>query len=549
MPLPSTGLIALATLTTAHAHLYDKVIQTEYGPVQGFKYFNESTLQENWGVSESNVAAFLSIPYAADTAYQNRWKAPQPREKWNETLVADTWGPGCPTALATEYSEDCLTVNIWTGAETAGDKLPVVVYNQGSDEASNNPVYYGGGLARRGVVAITFNRRDDVLGYLAHPELNAESEAENGHSSSGNYGILDFLELLNWVQRNVEQFGGDPDRVTITGQSFGSAQVYHAVNSELFKGLFHGAIAESGLRYPYDTLLAGLADSYVTMPKALENGLSYTANHNVSSIAELRELPLENILIGSGDRVSDDDIWWVTALSCMYPLIYKPVLDNYILPEKYIDTLRNGPANDVPFITGNTRDESGAEAANHFTAAEYHNYTSLKYGDLYEEYIKLYPGRNASEATHSWKTAATATSIVSSWAFGRDWIKSAQSPFYAYYWDHAPPSQNRGAYHESEVYYVMDTLYASSDTHAWTDYDYYLAEVMSSYWLNFIKTGDPNGDGSGSGSESGNLTYWAPMDGKNRTVFHVGEGFGQIPLAEPKQVDLLLEYFSEQTPY
>ncbi|KAL4995179.1 Alpha/Beta hydrolase protein [Aspergillus recurvatus] len=533
----------------AHAQLYDKIIQTEYGPVQGFKYFNESTLEANWGtsLSGSNVAAFLSIPFAADTSYQNRWKPPQPREPWNETLIADTWGPGCPSSYATDYSEDCLTVNIWTGANSSSDKLPVMIYNQGSDEPSNSAVYYGGGVARKGVVAVTFNRRDDVFGYLAHPELNAESQAENGHSSSGNYGILDFLELLKWVQRNIKNFGGDPERVTIVGQSFGSAQVYHAVNSGLFKGLFHGAIAESGVRYPYDTLLAGLADSYVTMPKALLNGLNYTASHNATSISDLRRLSTEEVLVGSGDRVTDADIWWVTALSCMYPLKFKPVLDGYVLPEKYIASLRNGPANDVPFITGNNKDESGAATSTNYTVEEYHEYASLKYGNLSSEYFALYPGTNSTQASRSWNAAARDTSLVSSWLFAKDWAKSASRPFYTYYWDHAPPNQTQGAYHESEVFYTMDTLYTNADDHEWTWYDYHIAEIMSSYWVNFVKTGDPNLGGT---YPWNNLTYWAPVgDGKNETVFHVGEGFGEVPLAKHEQVELITEYFSRQVPY
>jgi carboxylesterase 2 len=540
------ALLALTASAPAHAQLYNKVIETTYGPVQGYKYFNESTLQANWNVSESNVAAFLSIPYAADTSYENRWKPPQPREPWNETLVADTWGPGCPTSYGTEYSEDCLTVNIWTGANSSDEKLPVLVYNQGSDEPSNDPAYYGGGLARRGLVVVTFNRRDDVFGYLAHPELNAESVAENGHSASGHYGVLDFLALLQWVQKNIERFGGDPDRVTIAGQSFGSAQVYHAVNSELFSGLFRAAIADSGVRYPYDTLLAGLADSYVSMPDALENGLNYTAAHNASSIADLRKLSTNELLVGSGDRSTN--IWWVTALSTGNPLVFKPVLDGYVLPEKYIDTLRKGPANDVPFITGNNKDESGAATTTNYSVAEYTVACKLKYGNLSETYFSLYPSGNSSDqASRSWNAAARDTSLVSSWAFGRDWIKSAESPFYTYYWDHAPPSQTQGAYHASELFYVMDTLYANADDHDWTWYDYHLAEVMSSYWVNFVKTGDPNLGGSYQGSED--LAHWASVDGESQTVFHVGEAFGDVPLARPEQVELILDYFAQQTPF
>jgi carboxylesterase 2 len=284
------------------------------------------------------------------------------------------------------------------------------------------------------VVTVTFNRRDDVLGYLALPELNAEGLATTGYNTSGNYGVLDHLEVLKWVQDNIAKFGGDPDRVTIAGQSFGSGQVYHAVNSGLFSGYFHRAISQSGIRYPYDTLLAGLATSYVTMENALVNGLNYTANHNVSTLAELRELSLDDILVGSADR--DSTTWWVTALSCNYPLIYKPVLDGYVLPMKYIEQLKKGPANDVPLITGNTKDESGASTTTNYTVAEYKEYCTLKYGNLSARYFSLYPSEdNQTIANMAWNAAARDTSLVSSWAYANGWIKSAESPIYTYYWD------------------------------------------------------------------------------------------------------------------
>lgn len=540
-----TGLLwSVGSILLTQSQLYDKVIQTEYGPIQGFRYFNESTLEDNWHLSSSNVAAFLGVPYAADTSYENRWKYPQPREPWNETFMATAFGPSCPTSSETYISEDCLSVNIWTGANSSEDKLPVMVYSQGSDEPSNSPVYYGGGLAMKGLVVLTFNRRDDAFGFLAHPELNAESLAENGHNASGNYGTFDHLELLKWVQRNIAQFGGDPDRVTIAGQSFGSAQVYHAINSQLFKGLFHGAIAESGLRYPYDTLLASLADSYVNMSHALEKGLNYTRFHNVSSIADLRKLSTEELLIGSEDR--DYSIWWVTALSAQYPPVFKPVLDGYVIPEKYIDSLHHAPANDVPVITGNNKDEGGASPLNNYTVPEYIKDCSLKYGNLSLEYFTWYPGHNNTQASRSWNAAARDTSVISSWAFAKDWIKTSKSPIYNYLWNHAPPSQDRGAYHESEVFYVMNALYANTYDHNFTWYDYYLAEVMSGYWANFAKTGNPNLGGS---YKYNNLTHWAPVSAETNTVFHVGQGFENHSLANPEQVALIMEYFSQQTPY
>lgn len=285
-----------------------------------------------------------------------------------------------------------------------------------------------------GVVLVSFNRRDDAFGYLAHPELNAEGLAATGYNTSGNYGVLDQLEVLKWIQKNIANFGGDPDRVTVAGESFGSSQVYHAVNSPLFTGYFHGAISESGIRYPYDTLLAGLATSYVNMSHALEKGINYTTFHNVSTIAEMRELSMEELMIGSGDR--DDNVWWVTALSCNEPLIFKPVLDGYVLPMKYIDQLVQGPANDVPLITGNNKDESGAATSTNYTVEEYTEYCTLKYGNLSSRYFELYPAAdNQTLASMAWNAAARDTSLVSSWAYANGWIESAESPFYTYYWD------------------------------------------------------------------------------------------------------------------
>lgn len=545
--LAGMELGALSLLfSSVQAQLYDKVIQTQYGPVQGFEYFDETTLQRYFNGSISNVAAFLGVPFAADTGYQNRWKAPQPREVWNETFIASDFGPQCPPSAgrgSLTYSEDCLSLNIWTNAKNANASLPVLVWNQGSDETSNNTWWYGGGMALKDVIVVTFNRRDDAFGYLAHSELNAEGLASTGYNTSGNYGILDHLEVLKWVQKNIASFGGDATKVTVAGQSFGSAQAYHAVNGPLFKGYFRGAISESGIRYPYDTLLAGLATSYVNMSTALTFGSEYLASHNASTIAEMRTLSPAQLLNGSSDRVGNESVWWVTALSAGYPLKFKPVLDGYVIPSTYISELLSGPANDVPLITGNTRDESGASTTTNYTVAQYEYYTGLKYGNLSSTYQQLYPAGNSStSASTSWNNAARDTSLVSSWAFGTEWVKSAESPFYTYYWDHAPPGQDQGAFHQSEIMYVLNALYANSDTYPYTDYDYYLGEVMSNYWANFVKTLDPN-DGRDVPAQ------WEPNDGTSETVMHVGEGFGPTNIADPEQVNLIMSYFAQQSPY
>ncbi|GME65232.1 carboxylesterase [Neofusicoccum parvum] len=502
------------------AALYDVPIETEYGTVQGFKYFNSTITQKYFNLPDSDIAAFLGVPYAANTAYENRWKPAQPRERWNGTLKATEFGPACPIpyqAATYNLSEDCLSVNIWTPATSSNASLPVLVWNYGSWETSAEPLYDGGGLATKDVVVVTYNYRDSAFGFLAHPTLNEES----GHNSSGNYGILDFITALEWVQKNIANFGGDPNRVTIAGQSFGSAQVYHAVNSPLAKGLFHGMIAESGIRYPYDPLLAGLADSYRTMEYGMEVGINYTLSHNVSTIAELRTLSMEELLDGSDDR--DYTISNLTALWTSNPPLYKTTLDNYVVPMTYIDELLEGPANDVPMITGNNRDESGAATTTNYTVAEYELYNSEWYGNLSAEFFKLYPASNDTEADVQWNAAACDLSLVSSYLFANGWIKSASSPFYTYYWDYAPPGQSAGAHHMAEINYALRNLYGTDLP--WTSYDFYLADVISSYWANFVKTQNPNLGGS----------Y------KN--------GFGSVPVASAEKVDLLTRWLHTRTPY
>lgn len=558
------ALGAAALTASVQGAIYDKVIQTSLGPVQGYQYFtNQTELETYFGVSSSNVANFLGIPFAASTAYQNRWKAPQPREPWNETLIADTWGAPCPSRDTAGYSEDCLNLNVWTSANSSADRLPVIVWNQGSDETSNTAWWYGGGMAlQHDIIVVTFNRRDDAFGFLAHPDLNAESLAENGHNSSGNWGILDHKAALEWVQSNIANFGGDPDRVTIMGQSFGSSQVYHAVNSILFKGLFVGAISQSGIHYPTNPWINGLATSYVNMSRALEHGVNYTSNHNATSIAELRSdsVSVESLLEGSQDRVGTDDMWWVTAVSAGYPLIFKPVLDNYVLPEKYMDQLLQGPANDVPLITGGTHDENGASPTNSYEAAYIDEVSALKWGNLSAQYFDLYPaGNTTTSANEAWNLATLDLGTVSQWSYATDRVSrsNATAPIWTYLWDHAPPGQEQGAFHQSEIMYVLNSLYANGDTYPFVDDDFYIQSMVSAYWANFAKTGNPNqGDSYGGGNA--NLPYWAPNTAETRTMFNIGDSFRNISLAgnetagsatSDAKVSLIQQYYAQQSAF
>lgn len=552
---------AAALMAPAEAQLYNKVIQTTTGPVQGYQYFtNQTELETYFGVSESNVANFLGIPFAASTAYQNRWKAPQPKAPWNETLIADTWGPACPSAGVAGYSEDCLNLNVWTSANSSSDKLPVIVWNQGSDETSDNPWWYGGGMAQQhGIIVVTFNRRDDAFGFLAHPDLNAEQLAETGHNASGNWGILDHKAALEWTRDNIAAFGGDPSRVTIMGQSFGSSQVYHAVNSALFKDLFIGGISQSGIHYPTNPWISALATSYVNMSRALVHGVNYTTNHNATSIAELRSesVSVEDLLVGSQDRVGTDDESAVTAVWTNYPLIFKPVLDGYVLPEKYMDSLLQGPANDVPLITGGTHDENGASPNNAYTAAFVNEVQGSNFGNLSAQFFELYPtGNTTTSANAAFNLATLDLGVVSQWLYATTRVvkSNATAPIWTYLWDHAPPGQNQGAFHQSEIMYVLNALYANKDDYPFVDEDFSIQSVVSQYWANFVKTGNPNGDSSSDAS----LAFWAPNTADTKHMFNIGNSFQNVSLAgnttlgsatAATKVSLIEQYYAQQSPY
>lgn len=297
----------------------------------------------------------------------------------------------------------------------------------------------------------------------------------------------------------------------------------------------------------YITVLAGLATSYVTMDEALQFGANYTATHNVSALAALRKLSMEEVFVGSNSRVENDSIWWVTALSANYPSIFRPVLDGYLIPDKDITELPLGPTNDVPLITGNTKGECGASTTKNYTVAQYDYCRSLKYDNLSSRDFQLYPaGNEFTSASSSWNNAASDTSKVSSWAHANDWIKgNATSPIYTYYWDHAPPGRKQCAFHQSEIMYVLNALYANADTHPFTAYDYYLAEVMSGYWANFVRKGNPDLRGA---YTRGDLTHCFSND-RIDFVMCVGDGFGNNAVADPLKVSLMVKYSAQQSPY
>ncbi|CAD6445331.1 d07e33aa-434f-452a-a0da-53956f51f8b8-CDS [Sclerotinia trifoliorum] len=527
-------LCAAALAHSASAQLYNKVIHTSYGPVQGIPAFNSSP---NGNISNwKDITVWKGIPYGADTSGENRWTAPKNATSWKTTFQANKMGPLCgpanPSTPGGTVSEDCLNLNIWTNGKSTNAKLPVVLWSFPAGGAADQPLFDGAGMASQGIVFVNYNYRISALGWLSTPELSEEMYKATGSNSSGNWGQLDQFHALKWVHANIAAFGGDPDHITVMGQSAGSAAVYHFVNSPLTKGLIVGAIAESGTRDPYDPEALTLAENYRNQSYALESGLKYMASKNVSTIAEMRALPLADLeepVFGS--TFSDN---------------FGNVLDGYAIPAKYIETLATGPANDVPYITGNTRDESGAAASTNLTVAQYEAAIVSQYGpyNLSSTMLKLYPAVNSSQASMAYNAHWRDTSRISSWSFANRWSVKSKSPIWTYYWNHAPPGQTQGAYHESEINYVLNNLYGTDKP--WEVIDYEIALKMNGYWANFAKTGNPNMGDSYKGD--GTLPVWNVNSETDMLTLEVGDGFAGVPIGSVEQVKTITEYFSFQNP-
>jgi len=435
------------------------------------------------GFRQGPVNTFLGVPYAATTAGENRWRAPRPVEPWSGVRAATRFAADCEQDLpyappggspwtdeflsSGPMSEDCLFLNVWAPAEPAGPPAPVLVWIHGGGFAGGSgsiPIYNGRHLAGMGIVVVTINYRVAVFGFLAHPELTAEA------GSSGNYGLMDQVAALQWVQRNIGAFGGDPQRVTIAGQSAGAASVHDLIASPLAKGLFSGAIAESGsgMGIPAD----GLADA-----EAL--GAKVAAFAGAASIAELRALPADRVAEASHDPAIGPP-----------GLRYRPIREAAVLPDPDI------AVNKVPVLTGFTGDEGSASPAwATSTLEDWQALLGRLFGTHSGSLGSLYPVQ-ADAGVHAMLREILRDRTIAAmvhWAAPR----SKQGlPTFGYLFAHVPPGpdpERFGAFHTSEVPYVFGTLEAGERDYGAADRG--LSDTMMAYWVNFIGSGDPNGDG------------------------------------------------------
>ena len=467
---------------------------------------------------DASVVAFKGIPFAAPPVGKGRWAAPEPAKPWTGVRAGDKFAPSCIQGIVaerkpwtyefmthTEISEDCLYLNVWTAAAGASEKQPVLVYIHGggfSEGSGAVPVYDGEGLAKKGVVVVTINYRLGALGFLAHPELTAES----AHKASGNYGLMDQVAALQWVRRNVAAFGGDPTRVTIAGQSAGGMSVHSLMASPLAKGLFQRAVVESGGSSigPANNATRNLAD-------AEREGVKFAQGKGANSLAELRAMTWQKLTEAPAAGAG--------------PMRFAPIVDGYFLPMTARETVQKGKQNDVPTLTGANLGELGGIGGPGapVTAESFREQAQKRYGTLADEFLKLYPAATDDEARASATASARDQALVSLYLWSRERSKTAKTPAYLYLWDHTLPGPDAarfGAFHTSEVPYVLNTLYMSD--RPFTDADRQIAGMLSSYWANFAATGDPNGRG---------LAKWAAA-GATPEIMEVGDKTAPIPPAD-----------------
>lgn len=477
------------------------------------------------GSMDGDVLSFKGIPYAETPIDELRWKAPQPKSPWKGTLDCTKFGPSPmqtpPQAFfmwseeflipAAPISEDCLYLNVWTTAKTTDDKKAVMVWINGGGFTSGSgsvPIYDGSELAKKDVVYVSINYREGVFGFLAHPELTAESP----NNTSGNYGLLDQIAALKWVKANIENFGGDPNNITIAGQSAGSMSVSYLIASPLAKGLFQKAIPQSGAGIlPLSpTSSSAFAN---TLSTAEKTGLAVAKQFEVSSLEELRTLPAEKLLTAS--------------------VRLAPNIDGYAIPKSPAELFKAGENNPVALLTGWNENE-GLAYGPPPTMDSFKESLKSNYGALADDMIRLYPSSSEEELKTSVADLAR-DQLFGSQNYTLAQIMASQNqPVYLYRFTRDVPAEGAyigfKAFHTAEVPYALATL--DKVNRPWKESDRQLSEQMSTYWTNFAKTGNPNGE---------NLPNWKSFDSKNHQVMYLDEKSNSKALHDAKRLQFFYE--------
>ena len=465
------------------------------------------TLQSN-AAPKDGVRSFKGIPFAQPPVGDFRWREPQPSKNWSGVRNADEFGPRCMqrTAPGADYwfrsngmSEDCLYLNVWTPAKSDKEKLPVLVYVFGGgfqNGDGSEPRYDGASMARNGMVAVSVNYRTNIFGFFVHPELTRESP----HHAAGNYGLLDQVAALKWVQKNIAAFGGDPKRVTVAGESAGSISVSALMASPLSRDLIAAAIGESG----------AMTSSLPPQPLSglEESGEKFASGAGAKSLADLRAMKAEQIQ---------------EAMTKVQGLRFNTALDGYFLPKSVTAIFEAGEQAKVPLLAGSNTQEQPARSVlgdGEPTPETLAGAIKKFYGDKADDIVKAYSANTTDEVYEAATHLASARFVgFSTWKWSELQMKTGGKPVYRYLYARPRPAflgtpgqepvagrggrggrggqqaaGPRGASHSAEIQYAMGNLDLDK-RYAWEPADYEVSKIMQAYFVNFIKTGNPNGAG------------------------------------------------------
>jgi len=480
------ALILLTHGNLASAAKGVDVVKTESGRVQG-------TLN-----ADHTVRMFKGVPFAAPPVGELRWKPPQPALSWKGVRDASKFGPPCLQTDVygdiyfrdAEPSEDCLNLDIWMPAKPATAKLPVLLWYYGGGfvaGSASEARYDGENLAKKGIMVVSPDYRLGIFGFFSHPELTQESE----HKASGNYGLLDQVAALHWVVKNIAAFGGNPGNITIAGESAGSFSVSALMASPLSRGLFQKAIGESGAFFP-DRVGEGLSARLRSETEKV--GVQFAASLGMNSLAQMRAMPGDKLLQAAAEATKE--------------YRFSPNIDGYFLPADVQSIYAGGEQSQVPLLAGWNADEGkmGVLLEPHLpTVQSFAEEAHRRFGGRADEFLKLYPATTDEEAVLSAEALAGDDFIAfSTWKWINMQLETGHSPVYEYHFEQVPavkpgakigqvPASEAGSTHACEIQYVFQTL-KSLDV-PWTEDDFKVSGVMSSYWANFVKNGNPNGEG------------------------------------------------------
>ena len=474
------------------------------------------------GTIENGLTVYRGVPFAAPPLGDLRWRAPQPAAHWEGVRAADKFAPQCPQSIpGITTNEDCLYLNVWSPAKSASAKVPVLVWIYGGGFIVGGtavPTYSGEKLAQKGVVVVSIGYRLGALGFLAHPALSAESPQH----VSGNYGLLDMITALQWIQKNIAAFGGDPHKVTIFGESAGAIAVSQLCVSPLAKGLIQGAISESGGSFGPPRAGGMPGENMRPLSIAERSGEEFVESAGAASIADLRKVPAEK-LVAAGQTVRGA-AW--------------PVVDGWVIPDDQYKLYEEKKFSDVPILVGYNSDEGATFGPPH-TPQDYIAQVRARYGSFADSLLQAYPAGETTVPKSARDLTRDAAFGWHTWTWARMQTALGKSKAYYYYFDQHPeypadsPQAGHGSSHGMEVEYVFGHPTGGPSGKP-TPTDLAISDSMGTYWTNFAKYGDPNGK---------DMPKWPAFDEGHPELMYFAGTAHTGPLPNPEGLKALDAYF------